>query len=77
MTTRLIKSSENINGLPIGFQEVEYLESTGTQYIDTGFIPTGNTGIDMRFLITGRGSGGNDSNMIMSGGDSEIGRAHV
>ena len=50
--------------------EVEYLESSGTQYIDTGFIPTGNTGIDIRFLITGRGSGGNDSNMIMVGGDS-------
>ena len=25
--------------VPKGFQEVEYLESTGTQYIDTGFTP--------------------------------------
>ena len=38
MTTRLLKSSENINGLPIGFQEVEYLESSGTEYIDTGVL---------------------------------------
>jgi len=50
--------------------KVDYIESDGNQYIDTKFIPTGNTGIDMRFLITGRGSGGNDSNMIMVGGDS-------
>jgi len=27
------------NGLPTGFTEVEYLESTGTQYIDTGYKP--------------------------------------
>lgn len=26
-------------GLPSEYQEVEYLESTGTQYIDTGVIP--------------------------------------
>ena len=26
---------------------VEYLESTGTQYIDTGFIPNQDTGIDI------------------------------
>ncbi len=44
MTTRLLKSSENINGLPIGFQEVEYLQSSGTQYIDTGV--TINTATD-------------------------------
>lgn len=56
--------------VPKGFKEVEYIQSSGTQYIDTEFIPTGNTGIDIRFLITGRGTGGNDSNIIMVGGDS-------
>ena len=40
MTTRLLKSSENINGLPIGFQEVEYLASDGNQWIDTGYTMT-------------------------------------
>lgn len=29
--------------LPFGYKQVEYLESTGTQYIDTGFIPTEKT----------------------------------
>ena len=49
MTTRLLKSSENINRLPIGFQEVEYLESSGTQYIDTGLTGNNNTKIDVLF----------------------------
>lgn len=29
--------------LPEGYTELEYVESTGTQYIDTGVKPTGNT----------------------------------
>lgn len=29
--------------LPSAYQEVEYIESSGTQYIDTGIIPTSNT----------------------------------
>lgn len=29
--------------LPLEFQEVEYIESTGTQYIDTGFVPNQDT----------------------------------
>lgn len=31
--------------LPSAFQEVEYIESTGTQYIDTGFTPNQDTRI--------------------------------
>lgn len=30
-------------GLPAEYQEVEYLESTGTQYIDTNYTPNQNT----------------------------------
>ena len=26
-------------GLPVGFQQLDYIESAGEQYIDTGFIP--------------------------------------
>lgn len=29
--------------LPDGYKQLEYIESTGTQYIDTGVKPTGNT----------------------------------
>ena len=30
--------------LPYAYQQVEYLESTGTQYIDTGIVPNNETG---------------------------------
>lgn len=34
--------------LPSEFQEVEYIESTGTQYIDTGLTPNGNYSFDIK-----------------------------
>lgn len=34
-------------GERIGYTPIEYIESTGTQYIDTGVVPTANTDIDM------------------------------
>ena len=39
-------STTNINGLPLGYTEVEYLEGTGTQYIDTSIAPNYNTKIE-------------------------------
>lgn len=36
------------NRLPEGYTELAYIESTGTQYIDTGFVPNQNT----RVLVT-------------------------
>ncbi len=43
--------------LPSEYQEVEYIESTGTQYIDTGFQPNNNTRVVMDFEITEELSG--------------------
>ena len=37
--------------------EVEYLESTGTQYIDTGFVATNNTNVEMDFELASIGVG--------------------
>ena len=34
--------------LPHEYQEVEYIESTGTQWIDTGYKPDSNTSIEMK-----------------------------
>lgn len=34
--------------LPDGYTQVEYLESTGTQYIDTNFIPNQDTRIEVK-----------------------------
>ena len=37
------------DGLPDAYQQVEYIESTGTQYIDTNFVPNQDTGIEIKF----------------------------
>lgn len=34
-------------GLPAEYQEVEYIESTGTQYIDTGYIPNSTDTVEI------------------------------
>ena len=40
--------------LPSGYKRLEYIQSTGTQYIDTGFIPTVKTKVEVEidFLPT-------------------------
>lgn len=37
-----VKNPNYVDRLPDEYQEVRYLESTGTQYIDTGYFPNGN-----------------------------------
>ena len=36
-------------GLPSGYKRLEYIQSTGTQYIDSGFIPNGETAVEVAF----------------------------
>ena len=38
--------------LPAGYKQVEYIESTGTQYIDTGFIPNQDTRVVIDYQLT-------------------------
>ena len=40
-----------------GYTALEYIESTGTQWIDTGVIPTVNTKARVKFLTTGQCGG--------------------
>lgn len=42
--------------LPSGYTQLEYIESTGTQYIDTGFIPNQDTRVKGKFVIPVDGS---------------------
>ena len=51
------------NKLPSDYQEVEYIESTGTQYIDTGIIPNNTINIDMNLKVT------NSINSVILGSD--------
>ena len=42
--------------LPSGYTELEYIQSSGTQYIDTRFIPTSNTKISIDFQVLSVGA---------------------
>lgn len=42
--------------LPNGYTQVEYIESSGTQYIDTGFKPKGTTKIICDFQMVNQGT---------------------
>lgn len=43
--------------LPEGYTQVEYIESSGTQYIDTGFIPNQDTRVTLSAYNTSESSG--------------------
>ena len=45
-------SFEGWSYLPDGYQQIEYIETTGTQYIDTGIYPNQNTGFYIDFSTT-------------------------
>jgi hypothetical protein len=42
--------------LPSGYKRLEYIQSTGTQYVDTGFKPTGSTKVVCDFQMINQGS---------------------
>ena len=53
-TTTNIYLNEPIDGranIPSEYTEVEYIESTGTQYINTNIIPTNTTGVEAKITI--------------------------
>jgi uncharacterized repeat protein (TIGR02543 family) len=60
-------------GLPAGYERLNYIEATGTQYIDTGITMKTSTTIDCRFEVVDRvndylfGQEQNSGNMMYSG----------
>ena len=42
--------------LPSGYKRLEYIQSTGTQYVDAGFKPTGSTKVVCDFQMLNQGS---------------------
>lgn len=68
--------------LPDGFTRVEYLQSTGTQYINTNIKPNSETGTYVKGLWVGGGSGNNvdgAGNILMTahiGNDNSAGYAY-
>lgn len=71
---RLVPVVETIehSRLPKGYTELEHIESTGTQYIDTGFVPDGNTRVIMDVQLTSIGSVENSSNAVFFGSRATV-----
>lgn len=42
-------AQSNTKPLPNGYKRLEYIQTDGTQYINTGYIPNSNTKIEMQF----------------------------
>lgn len=40
-------------GVPKGYTRIEYIQTNGTQYIDTGFVPNQNTKVSVDFINEG------------------------
>lgn len=53
--------------LPTGYTRVSYLESTGTQYIETGFTPDINSAMYIRMSVTDDGRYSNWSGVVLTG----------
>lgn len=45
------------SALPVGYTQVDYIRSNGTQYIDTGFTPNQNTRVVMECEVTSADNG--------------------
>lgn len=49
---RCLMAAANKGGLPSAYQQVEYLEGTGTQWIDTGFVANQDTRVVIDYQYT-------------------------
>ena len=58
------------SGLPAEYQEVEYIESTGTQYINTGIIPSSDDRFIIDWELINAISGNNSTIMGVSDGNA-------
>ena len=53
----VVPQLEKPSGLPSGYTKLAYIESTGAQYIDTGFKPNNNTRVVLSAYNTSTSSG--------------------
>ena len=51
-TSNLSSSVVGVPRIPSSYQEIEYIKNSGTQYINTGVLPTDNTKVEANFAIT-------------------------
>ena len=60
--------------LPSSYQKVEYIESTGTQYIDIGYYCSSNTDIRIAFTYINSNDDGASNGMIFGSANTAYGR---
>ena len=48
----LLYQVQPVRNLPVGYTQLEYLESRGAQYIDTGIPPTSDVGVSVKYALT-------------------------
>lgn len=56
------------------YKQVEYIESTGSQYIDTEFVPNSNTVVEMRVAFTDISA---NANLFCSRGESTLSNTYT
>ena len=49
---RFVRTAESLFGLPLGFTRADYIQSTGTQYIDTGYKLNSNSVLEISACST-------------------------
>lgn len=59
-----IKKFKSQSMLPSGYTQLEYIEASGTQHIDTGFIPNNRTSIELDFQYLGSRTGTDVHNLF-------------
>lgn len=60
MVMGTIEGKSEQDALPSGYQAIEYIQSTGHEYINTGFVPTSDDGFEVDFITNnGFDSSGN------------------
>lgn len=63
-TSKKVKVGSTI---PERYTQLEYIESTGAQYIDTGFYPNHNTRIDIDFEAISTNNAGTENGLVLYG----------
>lgn len=64
-------------GLPSAYQQVEYIESTGTQYIDCGLVANENTNIELTYQYTTTSLETTGTRVFGSRGNGSVDRAFL
>lgn len=76
-TKKIFNSMRWTTILPQGYQKAQYIQSSGSQYIDIGYVLTENDSIEMDYELLDLNDGGDKFLLGVSSNTSEIGSIWV